>query len=94
MKTEPIAVESPESQKLMLDERSRGLLERFCREWVVPRWRELLVALMFTGLLAAATGTYPMIIKYSFDTLMEGDTSVLPYVLGAIVFMTGLRTAS
>ncbi|MGI9404388.1 MAG: ABC transporter ATP-binding protein, partial [Hyphomicrobium sp.] len=92
MKTEPIAAESPVRTKLTLDERSRGLLERFCREWILPRWRELLVALIFTGLLAAATGTYPMIIKASFDTLMEGDTSVLPYVLGAIIGMTALRS--
>ena len=33
------------------------------RDWVCPRWRELLVALVLTALLAAATGAYPMIIK-------------------------------
>lgn len=92
MKTDPITGETFVPKKLTLDERSRGLLERFCREWVLPRWRELIVALTYTGLLAAATGTYPMIIKFSFDTLMKGDTSVLPYVLGAIIGMTALRS--
>jgi len=92
VKTEPIAGESFVPTKLALDKRSRGLLERFCREWVLPRWRELIVALIYTSLLAAATGSYPMIIKTSFDKLMEGDTSVLPYVLGAIIGMTALRS--
>jgi len=90
--TQPIAAESRVPKKFTLDERSRGLLKRFCSEWILPRWRELTVALILTGLLAAATGTYPMIIKASFDTLMEGDTSVLPYVLGAIIGMTALRS--
>lgn len=92
MKTDPITGETFAPKKLKLDERSRGLLERFCREWVLPRWRELIAALIYTGLLAAATGTYPMIIKLSFDTLMKGNTWVLPYVLGAIVGMTALRS--
>ena len=60
------------SKKLTLDQHQRGLLKRFMREWVAPRWRELLWALVLTGLLAATTGAYPMIIKASFDTLDEG----------------------
>ena len=92
MKTDPITGETFVPKKLALDERSRGLLVRFCREWVWPRWRELIAVLIFTALLAAATGAYPMIIKLSFDTLMEGNTSVLPYVLGAIIGMTALRS--
>jgi subfamily B ATP-binding cassette protein MsbA len=92
VKIKPTPAKNFVGKTLVLDDRSRGLLERFCREWILPRWRELTVALVWTGLLAAATGTYPMIIKTSFDTLMKGNTAVLPYVLGAIIGMTALRS--
>jgi subfamily B ATP-binding cassette protein MsbA len=92
VKIKPITAKNTVNKTSVLDDRSRGLLERFCREWVLPRWRELAVALVWTALLAAATGTYPMIIKTSFDTLMKGNTAVLPYVLGAIIGMTALRS--
>ncbi len=82
----------PASRRLTLDAHQRGLLMRFCREWIAPRWRELGFALILTGLLAAATGAYPMIIKASFDALMKEQQGALPYVLGAIVGTTMLRS--
>jgi ATP-binding cassette, subfamily B, bacterial MsbA len=86
------AAAKPTAKKLTLDERQRGLLLRFTREWVAPRWRELIFALILTGLLAAATGAYPMIIKASFDALMKEQNSALPYVLAGIVTVTMLRS--
>jgi ATP-binding cassette, subfamily B, bacterial MsbA len=82
----------PTPKKLTLDEHQRGLLLRFTREWVAPRWRELIFALILTGLLAAATGAYPMIIKASFDALMKEQNAALPYVLAGIVTVTMLRS--
>ncbi len=75
-----------------LDAHSRQLLSRFIADWVKPRWRELLVALLLTGALAASTGAYPMVIKFSFDNLLDGDVSWLPWVLAAIVFITLARS--
>jgi subfamily B ATP-binding cassette protein MsbA len=80
------------AKALALDDHQRGLLKRFVREWIAPRWRELIWALGLTALLAAATGAYPMIIKASFDALMKEQNSVLPYVLGGIVTVTMLRS--
>jgi subfamily B ATP-binding cassette protein MsbA len=80
------------SRRLTLDAHQLGLLKRFTREWIVPRWRELVIALALTGLLAAATGAYPMIIKTSFDALMKQQQGALPYVLGAIVGVTLMRS--
>jgi ATP-binding cassette, subfamily B, bacterial MsbA len=57
------------------DAHSRSLLSRFLNDWVRPRWRELLVALALTTGLAAATGAYPMVIKFSFDNLLKGDVT-------------------
>jgi subfamily B ATP-binding cassette protein MsbA len=83
---------NPTSKGLSFDPHQRGLLKRFLREWVMPRWRELIVALVLTALLAATTGAYPMIIKTSFDALMKQQNMVLPYVLGAIVAVTMARS--
>ena len=77
---------------LALDDKQRGLLNRFLRDWVYPRWRELVVAMVLTALLAAVTGAYPMIIKASFDMLMKDQSGMLPYVLAAIVGATTLRS--
>ncbi|MGE3229221.1 MAG: ABC transporter ATP-binding protein [Hyphomicrobium sp.] len=78
-------------QKL-LDVESRELLARFLADWVRPRWRELTVALLLTGALALATGAYPMVIKFSFDNLLAGDVSWLPWVLVTIVVITLARS--
>ncbi len=75
-----------------LDAQSRQLLSRFLADWVRPRWRELLTALLLTGGLAAATGAYPMVIKFSFDNLLDGDVSWLPWVLAAIIAITLARS--
>jgi subfamily B ATP-binding cassette protein MsbA len=75
-----------------LDHRARGLFSRFLGDWLWPRWRRLLVAFLLTGALAVATGAYPMVIKLSFDTLMKGDVSWLPYVLAAILGITAARS--
>jgi len=75
-----------------LNERSRGTLRRFVNDWIWPRWRQILVALLFTAGLAATTGGYPLIIKHSFDSLMRADSQILPWVLAAIVVVTTLRS--
>ncbi len=92
MNEAPKAAQIRGSRWLSLDARQLGLLKRFSREWIVPRWRELSYALLLTAILAAATGAYPMIIKASFDALMKEQKGALPYVLGAIVGVTMLRS--
>jgi subfamily B ATP-binding cassette protein MsbA len=88
----PSAPLQPAPRTLALDEHQRGLLKRFLSDWVYPRWRELIIAMILTALLAAVTGAYPMIIKASFDMLMKDQTGMLPYVLGAIIGATALRS--
>jgi ATP-binding cassette, subfamily B, bacterial MsbA len=74
------------------DIRAKGTLRRFLEDWVFPRWREIVLALILTSGLAATTGGYPLIIKHSFDTLLKGDGSMLPLVVGAIIIVTLLRS--
>jgi ATP-binding cassette, subfamily B, bacterial MsbA len=71
---------------------AKGTLRRFLEDWVFPRWREIVLALILTSGLAATTGGYPLIIKHSFDTLLKGDGSMLPLVVGAIIIVTLLRS--
>ena len=68
-----------------LDARAQGTLRRFAADWLLPRWRKILVALLFTAGLAASTGGYPLIIKHSFDSLMKAETGILPWVIVAII---------
>ncbi len=83
------AVKRP--KRLPFDADTRGLLGRFATDWVWPRWRQLALSFLLMALLAAATGSYPAIIKHSFDRLMKGDPSILPVILGAIIGITALR---
>lgn len=71
---------------------TRGLIRRFLADWLMPRWREIAIAWVLTAALAAATGAYPMVIKFSFDTLLKGDVSYLPWVLVAVVVITAGRS--
>ncbi|MDO9384871.1 MAG: ABC transporter ATP-binding protein [Hyphomicrobiaceae bacterium] len=88
----PVEPAKPKKARVELNSMTRGLLYRFIADWIAPRWRELLAAGLLTAGLAAATGAYPLVIKYSFDTLMKGDAAWLPYVLGAVIFITAARS--
>jgi subfamily B ATP-binding cassette protein MsbA len=77
----------------VLDGQVRRLLVRFFRDWVVPRSRELMLALALSAALAAVTPLYPWIIRLSFDTLMKGQTEWLTTVLAAIVAAPLLRSS-
>ncbi|MCB1509317.1 MAG: ABC transporter ATP-binding protein [Hyphomicrobiaceae bacterium] len=48
--------------------------------------------MLLTAALAAATGGYPLIIKFSFDSLLAKQRDVLFVVLGAVVTVTILRS--
>ena len=77
--------------KLAFNERARGILHRFVRDWIWPSRARVALALLYTAGLAATTGGYPLIIKHSFDTLMTPGSDVLPLVLTAIVIVTAAR---
>ncbi len=76
----------------VFDEQSWRLLKRFLNDWVRPRWKSLIKALVLTACLAGATGAYPLVIKTSFDTLLKGNQGMLPLVLVAIIAITAARS--
>jgi subfamily B ATP-binding cassette protein MsbA len=87
----PPKSEVKQRPRLRLDAASQALLRRFLNDWVWPRRWELGWTLVLTAALAGVTGSYPTVIKMSFDTLMSGDRSALPFVLMAIVAVTMAR---
>jgi subfamily B ATP-binding cassette protein MsbA len=82
-------------RQIASDATSRRLILRFLEDWVRPRWREVVWALLLAVALAAATGAYPKIIKLSFDTLQHvgpHTANQLVLVLAAIVGVTLVRS--
>jgi subfamily B ATP-binding cassette protein MsbA len=79
------------AKSLALSARERGLLRRFLTDWIRPRWRQIALALLFTGGLAAATAGYPLIIKSAFDSLMQPGSLALPWVLVSVIGITACR---
>jgi ATP-binding cassette, subfamily B, bacterial MsbA len=77
--------------RLRLDAASRALFARFVRDWVWPRRWQLAWTLLLTVCLAGVTGSYPGVIKKSFDLLMGGKPGALPFVLTAIIAVTLAR---
>ncbi|MEM6498610.1 MAG: ABC transporter transmembrane domain-containing protein, partial [Pseudomonadota bacterium] len=69
------------------------LLIRYLDEFVRPLWWQIVWALILTAGLAAVTGGYPIIIKHSFDTILNAkDQGVLHWVLIAVIGITAMRS--
>jgi ATP-binding cassette, subfamily B, bacterial MsbA len=70
---------------------SAWMMRRLWSEHVRGYLPQLILALVFITLLAAITGAYPIIIKYSYDMLASGNTSFLWAILVAVVVVTGAK---
>ncbi len=66
-------------------------MRRLWSEHVRAYLPQLALALILIALLSATAGAYPVIIKYSYDTLSKGDTSFLWVILAVIVAVTSLK---
>jgi ATP-binding cassette, subfamily B, bacterial MsbA len=64
---------------------------RLWREHVRAYWLQLLLAFVLMSLLASASGAYPIVIKYSFEKLSNGDTTFLWQVMAIIVAVTSFK---
>jgi ATP-binding cassette, subfamily B, bacterial MsbA len=63
------------------------------REHVRVYWLQLLLAFVLMSMLASASGAYPIVIKYSFEKLSNGDTTFLWQVMAIIVAVTSFKGA-
>jgi subfamily B ATP-binding cassette protein MsbA len=69
------------------------ITRRLWSEHIRGYWPQLLLAFLLLSVLAATQGAYPLIIKYSFESLSTGDTTFLWWVMGVIVVVTSLKGA-
>jgi subfamily B ATP-binding cassette protein MsbA len=67
-------------RKARFDARARSTLRRFARDWIWPRHRQIVLAVLITASLAATTGGYPLVIKHAFDSLMKPQGSDLAWI--------------
>jgi subfamily B ATP-binding cassette protein MsbA len=70
---------------------SLWMMRRLWSEHVRTYLAQLILALILISLLAAITGAYPVIIKYSYDMLASGNMSVLWAIMAALVAVTSLK---
>jgi ATP-binding cassette, subfamily B, bacterial MsbA len=66
-------------------------MERHFRDWVLPRWQGALGVMGLTMLLAAASSTYPLIIKFATDGVAKNNTAVLPWILVLVVAIAAIK---
>lgn len=90
---EPGAMEAARAfaSRMAVDARARSILLRFAHQWLLPRWRQILLSLSIGIALALATSGYPMIIRQSFDSIGQGRMEPLPWILAGIIAVTTLR---
>jgi ATP-binding cassette, subfamily B, bacterial MsbA len=77
--------------RMAFDPSARVVLSRFGREWVLPRWRQIMLSLAVGVALAISTSGYPVIIKLAFNSIGQGDMGPLKWVLAGIIVVTALR---
>ena len=77
--------------RIAVDPMARSVLLRFAREWLLPRWRQILTSLAVGLGLAASTAGYPKIIQESFDSIGRGQMKLLPWILTGIIGVTAAR---
>jgi ATP-binding cassette, subfamily B, bacterial MsbA len=76
---------------LGINEAQRSVSERFARDWLLPRWRQIAVSLAIAVGLGLTTAGYARVMKFAFDTLGQGKFEALLMVLFSIVGITALR---
>ena len=87
----PPPARKPPKPELHLDQHTAYLARRFWRDWVVHRWRKLLLALFLMALVAGASAAYPQVIKYAYDSLNDGDVVELKIVVALVIGVTAFR---
>jgi len=67
------------------------MMRRLWSDHVRTYWLRLALALVLMSLLAATAGSYPLIIKYSYDMMSNGDTTFLWPIMAVIVAVTSAK---
>lgn len=76
------------TEKLRIDAATERLVVRMLREWVAPYKGKLLLAFVLMGLVAAATGAYPLLIDQAYTMFGSTDRVMLVAIPVAIILVT------
>lgn len=73
--------------------RARLLIGSLCRDWLLPRRRQVLGKLGLTAMLAWCTGLDPVISKLSFDSLNGRQREAMPCGLAGLAGIVAVMAA-
>ncbi|WP_458094089.1 ABC transporter ATP-binding protein [Roseomonas sp. WA12] len=79
---------SPSKPRRVDPDTSRALIARLWREELRHHPRRILIALLCTGLVAALTALYPVVIQQAFDLFTANDQRIVWAIPPAIVLLT------
>ena len=78
-------------EALRLDATTEKLMLRVWREWIRPYRGRLLLAFVLMGVLAAATGAYPLLIDKSYSMFETQDRTMMVLIPLAIIAVTLIK---
>ena len=67
------------------------LIRRLWRDWMRPHARALAAVLVLVGLVAGATGLYPVLIKAAFDAFAAKDETAILYAPVFVIVVTAVK---
>jgi subfamily B ATP-binding cassette protein MsbA len=67
------------------------LIRRLWRDWMRPHARTLALVLVFVGLVAGATGLYPVLIKAAFDAFDAKDANAIMLAPLFVIAVTSIK---
>jgi subfamily B ATP-binding cassette protein MsbA len=82
---------SPAQKRRIDPDTTRTLIARLWREEVRHHPRRIFVALLCTGLVAALTALYPVVIQQAFDLFTANDQRVVWFIPPAIILLTAAK---
>lgn len=72
-------------------EEFRGVLRRLWNEWMTPHLRSIILLTFLAVLTGAATGLYPICIKYAFEAFENKNMDFIYYAPFFIIIITGIK---
>ncbi|HET6183243.1 MAG TPA: ABC transporter ATP-binding protein [Acetobacteraceae bacterium] len=75
-------------------ERTRDLLLRLWREEIRYHRKRILLVLVLTGIMAATTALYPVLIDHAFTMFTRGDPRILYQIPVLVILVTSVKAAA
>lgn len=77
--------------RIKLDAQSWTLLKRLWVDWLQEDWKRMAIALGLMGIVAAATGAYPLLIERAYSLFETRDFDLIMLLPVAVILVTVLK---